>query len=125
MRRVAVGLGLALATVGVGGTVASAAQVPPGLAKSERAFHGTWDCPGGPVDVISPGGAIGFNAATGEQFILTATSVIVKGEVVESVTYPGQGPKGPRITCTQGFDSDGDMVNDSVFTITVVQVPGR
>jgi hypothetical protein len=117
----AIGLGLGPVATAAGGSRASAAAVPPGLVA--KGGHGMYDCPQGPVEILGGGGAVGIDAATGERDVSRAFSVTINGKVVESVRYPGQGPKRPTTKCTQPFDSDGDQVNDGVFTITVVRVP--
>lgn len=89
MRRVAVGLGLALATVGVGGTVASAGAVPPGLLEKGVLEFACDD--GSTLNVVAGNGRAGVDADTGDRVLVVEFAVLAAdGSVLDSKTYPGE-----------------------------------
>ena len=99
MKRVAIGLGLALATVGIGGTVTSAGNVPPGLLEKGTEAY---ECEGiGTVNIVAAGGRVGVDADTGDRYALRDILVTdPTGEIVYYAKTYGGGPSGAGIACS-------------------------
>ena len=121
MRRVAIGLGLALVTVGASGAVASAGNVPPGgLKKGTEPYQ----CEGiGTVNIIAAGGRVGIDADTGDRYALR--EITVTDQATDAVLYAksyGRGPRGESIECTAEFS---DPMGDVLVTVQVVPLPSN